>query len=124
MGKLTPKDYVDAGTSLERAGFIAIRSLLADGGKTITETATTYGIPEAVVELVKTTNSYSEYQTIVRLETERESLSVELDEVKAKEARVKPKRWHYVVASVILLGMGSLIVWGIVVLFHWLTGLW
>lgn len=123
MSKLTPKDYVEAAASLERAGFVAINSLLADGGKTISEVATTYGIDERTVELVKTTSSFAEYQTITRLETERESLAVELDEVKTQEQKVKPKTWHYVVAALVLLALAAAVVWGIVELIHWIGGL-
>jgi hypothetical protein len=120
--KITPKDYVEAERSLGRAGFLAIRELL-DAEKSISEVATTYGIEEAVVELVKTTSSYGEYNTIVRLETEREGLEQELNDVKTEEARVKPKRWHYYVAGLILLGLASLAVWGIILLINWLGGL-
>lgn len=120
--KITPKDYVEARVSLARAGFLAIRELL-DAEKTISEVATAYGIDEAVVELVKTTSSYSEYETIARLETEREGLEQELKDVKTEEARVKPKRWHYYVAGLILIGIFTLGVWGIILLINWIGGL-
>lgn len=120
--KITPKDYVASEKSLARAGFLAIRELL-DAEKSISEVATTFGIEEAVVELVKTTSSYSEYATIVRLETEREELAQELKDVKTEEAKVKPKRWHYYVAGAILIGIIWLGVWGIISLINWIGGL-
>ena len=120
--KITPKDYVQAKDELAKAGFKAVRELL-DADKTITEVASTFGLEDAVVELVKTTSSYGEYATIVRLETEREGLEQELNEVKTEEARVKPKRWHYYVAGLILIGLATLAVWGIILLINWLGGL-
>lgn len=120
--KITPKDYVKARDAIGRAGFLAIRELL-QADKTISEVATTYGIEESVVELVKTTSSYDEYLTIANLETEREELQQELHDVKVKEARVKPKRWHYYVAGLILIGIFTLGVWGIILLINWIGGL-
>jgi hypothetical protein len=120
--KITPKDYVQAKDDLAKAGFKAVRELL-DADKTITEVASTFGLEDAVVELVKTTSSYAEYATIVRLETEREGLEQELKDVKTEEAKVKPKRWHYIVAGLILLGLATLAVWGIILLINWLGGL-
>lgn len=126
MSKITPQDYIDASHHLERAGFLAIKTLLADdadGVKPMPDIATLYGIDIKSIEIVKTTGSYSEYSTIKRLETEREALEVELEDVKTKEAKVKPKKWHYVVASVILVALGGLVVWGVLLLTRWLTGL-
>lgn len=120
--KITPKDYIEASGGLARAGFQSITALLIEG-KTITEIASAYGIPELVVEIVKTTRSYEHYQTVARLETEREALQQELDVVKVAEARVKPRPWHYVVAGVILIALAALIIWGIVLLVGWVRSI-
>lgn len=120
--KITPKDYVEARTPLARAGFLAIRELL-DADKSVTEVATTFGIPEPVVELVKTTNSYHQYETISSLELERDTLEKEVEQAKVEELKVKPKPWHYVVAGIILIGLLWLIVWGVIQLINWVGGL-
>lgn len=120
--KITPRDYVDAYVGLSRAGFQAICTLL-DEGKTITEVATAFGITELVVEIVKTTKSYEHYETVARLETEREGLQSELETAIKEDAKLKPKPWHYAVAAVILAALGSLLVWGIVMLVGWIRGL-
>lgn len=120
--KITPKDYVDARRHLAKAGFMAVRELL-DADKSISEVATTYGIDDAIVELVKTTSSYSEYETIVRLEIEREVLQKKVDQAHDEELRVKPKRWHYIVAGLILLGLVTLGVWGLIQLIGWIGSL-
>lgn len=129
MSKITPQDYIDAEPALGRAGFMAIRNMLEEKveddkvAKTIVDVATTYGIDERVVELVKTTTSFSEFQTIVRLENERRELEQKLDSTKKQEEKVKPKRWHYIVAGVILLTIVVGIGWGLVALIRWLVGL-
>lgn len=133
MTKLTPRDYIDATPFLARAGFIAIRELLNGEKvttevnntteKTISEVALTYGIDESVVELVKTTSSYSEYETISRLETEREDLTQKLEAVKEKEISVKPKSWHYAVAGVILLGLLWVAIIAIIQFINFIIGL-
>ena len=120
--KITPKHYVEARDAIGRAGFMAIRELLHND-KTIIEVATTYGIEEQVVELVKTTSSYDEYLTIVKLEVERGTLQQKLHDVEIKEARVKPKRWHYIIAGLIILGLVWLGIWGIVSLVGFIGGL-
>lgn len=125
MSKLTPKDYVEAKDDLAKAGFMAIRHLLDAKEKpaTVAEVSTLYGIPEGVVEIVKTTSDYRQYDTISRLETERAELAVELDEVKKAEPKLKPKRWHFVIASIILIVLFALVVWGLWTLGAWVVGL-
>jgi Flp pilus assembly protein TadB len=121
MGKITPQDYVDAKVDLGRAGFLAIRTLL-DESKEIPEVATTFGIAERTVEIVKTTTSYDEYRTIIDLELERSSLSTQLEKVVEKEQKLKPKTWHYVVAGCILLALVVGAIWLIVLGIQWLVG--
>lgn len=124
--KITPKDYIEVQGDLVKAGFMCIKTLLADnddGAKSPSDVAVLYGIDVKAVELVKTTSSYSEYETITNLETERESLQQELLSTKVEEARVKPKTWHYVVASVILVGILAGLVWGVVQLVNFIGGL-
>ncbi len=116
--KITPKDYAQARGGLSKAGFASIGALLAED-KTITEVAVLYDIPELIVEIVKTTRSFEHYETVARLETERDALQQELDVVKEVEAKVKPKPWHYVTASIILIILAALIVWGIILLVGW-----
>lgn len=126
--KITPRDYVELKDDLAKAGFKAICTLLEGDAattedKTIAEVATVYGVSERTVELVKTTSSYTEYETIVKLETEKEELKQELKETKVKEAKVKPEKWHYWVAGSILLLILVGIVWGIWALVSWVGGL-
>jgi len=96
---------------------------LLDESKDIPEVATTYGITERTVEIVKTTTSYDEYRTIIDLELERASLSTQLEKVVEKEQKLKPKKWHYAVAGVILLGMFAGLVWLVVMAIQWLIAL-
>lgn len=124
--KITPKDYIEVQGDLAKAGFMAIKTLLAtddDGAKTPSDVAMLYGIDVKVVELVKTTSSYDEYETIVSLESQRESLEQELEATKVEEAKVKPKTWQYVVASIILLALFGKAIWLIVLLFNFVVGL-
>lgn len=117
MAKITPKNYIDAKDDLAKVGFMSLKEMIKKGKK-ISEISTAYGIPKRSVELVKTTSSFSEYQTVRRLEKERESLENQLaeKEKQASEVKPKPKTWQYVVASAILVGFAVLLGWGVMAL--------
>ncbi len=121
--KITTRDYVDATASLARSGFLSIQTMLREG-KEITEVATTFGIEENVVELVKTTNSYEQFTQIVELELEKERLEQEVKTVKEQPATPpKPHKAYYVASVIILLAIAVGIIWGIVAFIGWLGSL-
>lgn len=126
--KITPKDYVDLKDDLAKAGFKAICTLLegdpkVDGVKTVAEVASVYGVSERVVELVKTTSSYAEYETIVKLESEKEDLQQKLLSSEIDKSKAKPEKWHYYVAGLILVAIVAVVGWGVWALISWIGGL-
>lgn len=124
MGKITPQEYIDVEHSLAQAGFMAIRELLdAVPPTSITDLATRYGIEERAIEIVKTTSSYGEYETIRGLELERQGLKTELEEVKTTTTKPPIAKPYYYVAGVILLAIVGLIVWGVWALINFIGGL-
>lgn len=121
--KITPKDYVDSQSSLLRVGFVAMRALL-DEDKTFEEISTSFGVPESVVAIVKTTTSFAEYETIVRLETERETLEQKVEEVtKTADSKRKLTPWQYAWGSAVLVLIVAAVVFGIVKLIGFIQGL-
>lgn len=126
--KITPKDYVGAKDDLAKAGFKAICTLLEgessnDTDKSVAEVATVYGVSERTVELVKTTSSYAEYETIVKLETEKEELQQKLHKTEQAKATAKPEKWHYWVGGIVLLLIIAAIIWVVWALISWIGGL-
>lgn len=124
MVKITAKDYIDAKDDLAKIGFMSVKEMTKQK-KTITEISNGYGVAERSVELVKTINSYEEYQTVRRLEKEREELEAKIAErdklIDAKKE--SPKSWHYAVAIIILVMLAVFIGWAIINLFGWIGGL-
>lgn len=130
--KITPQDYIDALPALGRAGFMAVCNMLAeDNPKTISEVATLYGIDERIVELVKTTTSYAEFETIVRLEKERQALDedkkaleTKLETVeKSKSQPVQYSKKVLTIAGLVFLAVIVGVIWGFVQLVIWIVGL-
>ena len=85
MSKITPQEYVDAQSQLSIAGFLGIKDRLKAKDK-IEKIAREWLIDERVVEIVKTTSSLNEFETIVRLEIERADAQAKVDAQEQEEA--------------------------------------
>lgn len=116
--KLTPKDYVDSQPDLARAGFKAIKDLLADnsdGAKQPEDIAVLYGIDQKNVELVATTGSYADLEMVAQLELQREELETEVQTERDKKAvpHLTPFQWVWGSGLLIAIVVGViwLIVW-------------
>lgn len=120
--KITPKDYVDVKDDLAKAGFKAIKELTTED-KTFEEVATAFGVGERAVELVKTTSSYAEYETIYNLETEREDLQKQVDAAHVEHNKPRPPMWAIIASLIIVIGGVWLVVWLLIQLGSWVVGL-
>lgn len=115
--KLTPKDYVDSQPDLARAGFKAIKDLLADnsdGAKKPEDIAVLYGIDQKNVELVATTGSYADLEMVAQLELEREELENKVEDERNKKAVPKLTPFQWVWGSGLLIAIVVGIIWLIV----------
>lgn len=117
MSKLTAQDYIDATSPLARVGFKCIKDKLVTDP--VGETAELYDVDEKVIELVKTTGSATEFETIIRLERERAEAEAKVEVLQAEKAeppasKPKPKTWHYVVATLIIVAIVWLITVGLI----------
>ena len=119
--KLTPKDYVEAKPDLARAGFKAIKTLLADnadGVKKPEDIAVLYGISVKNVELVATTGSYADLEMVAELELEKEELKHEVESERSKKITPSLTPWQWVWGSGVLLAIIVGVIWLIV----WIVG--
>lgn len=115
--KLTPKDYVESKPELAKAGFKAIKDLLADnadGKKSPDDIAVLFGIELKVIELVATTGSYADYQMVVDLEIEKETVAKQLDAERNKKVTPQLTRWQWTWGTAVFLLLAGGIVWFIV----------
>jgi len=111
--KITPKDYVEVQPELAQAGFKAICTLL-DEGKEFDEVATTYGISERAVQVVKTTHAYENYQEVLDLENEKEELEQKLELRQTEKPKQDNPTWLLVVSTIIFIAIVVFIGWLIV----------
>lgn len=121
--KLTPKDYVEAKPELSRAGFKAIKTLLAnkdisDGGKTPEDIAILYGIEAKTVHLVATTGTYADLEMVAELEIEKEELRHDIDEVRNSKAIPQLTPFQLVWGGGLLLAIVAGFIWLVV----WIVG--
>lgn len=119
--KLTPKDYVESKPELAKAGFKAIKDLLADntdGKKSPDDIAILFGIELKVIELVATTGSYADYQMVVDLELEKEKTVKELEAERNKKVTPQLTRWQWTWGTAVFLALVGGLIWLII----WIVG--
>lgn len=130
MSKITPQDYINAKHDLARAGYLAIKAKAKN--TSVADIAKQYEVSTDVVDLVKLSGNVGEFETIVRLETERQMHEATADAEQARQQslynpdptpvrRVSPVA--NVIAVLIVLAVIVAIGWGIVQIANFIGGL-
>lgn len=130
MSKITPQDYINARHDLARAGYLAIKAKAKN--TSVADIAKQYEVPTDVVDLVKLSGNVGEFETIVRLESERQVHEAQQDAEVARQSNLynpdpqptnRPSTTANVIAGIIALGILFFIGWGIVAIIRWVGGL-
>lgn len=128
MSKITPQDYINAKGDLARAGYLAIKAKAKN--TSVADIAKQYEVSTDVVDLVKLSGNVSEFETIIRLETERQMHEAE-KEAEQNRSFYNPdptpaprtSTTATVIAGIILLAILFAIGWVLVALARWVGGL-
>lgn len=128
MSKITPQDYINAKPELARAGYLAIKAKAKN--TSVADIAKLYGVSTDVIDLIKLSGNVEEFETIVRLESERQLHEAEKEAEQSRSfynpdpvpvRRVSPVA--NVIAIIIVIGVIVGIGWGVVQIANFIGGL-
>jgi hypothetical protein len=128
VSKITPQDYINAKPELARAGYLAIKAKAKN--TSVADIAKLYGVSADVIDLIKLSGNVEEFETIVRLESERQLHEAEKEAEQSRSLynpdpvpvrRVSPVA--NVIAIIIVIGVIVGIGWGVVQIANFIGGL-